>query len=129
MLSLMFAFSRLMVIISIIAYPFTPFARFLQYKTEIIMIMVACIPVASVYSYYVHIRELEDRNRKLYSELKLTLKEHSKLNKKYVRICEKYDVADQKYLKKLLPHLCNNCCVEQKKRLRSSLSSASSQTG
>ena len=121
MLGLMFAFSRLMMIFSLIP--------FLRYKTEIIMIVLLSVPVVAVYSYYAHIRDLEDRNRKLYSELKLTLKEHTKLNKKYVRICEKYDVADRKYLKKLLPHLCNNCCVEQKKRLRSSLSSASSQTG
>ena len=117
---------RLLLLISIIGYPFTPFAPFLQYKAEIIMIMVACIPVASVYYYYIHIQELKDRNRKLYSELKLTLKEHNKLNKKYVRICEKYDVADQKYLKKMRSQLCNNCCLEQKKRLRAS---ASSQTG
>ena len=123
MLSLMFAFARLMVIISIIAYPFSPFARFLQYKMEIIMIMVACIPVASVYYYYIHIQELKDRNRKLYSELKLTLKEHNKLNKKYVRICEKYDVADRKYLKKLLPQLCSSCSGPLRERL------ASSQTG
>ena len=126
MITLMLVVMRLLLLISIIGYPFTPFAPFLQYKAEIIMIMVACIPVASVYYYYIHIQELKDRNRKLYSELKLTLKEHNKLNKKYVRICEKYDVADQKYLKKLLPHLCNNCCVEQKKRLGTS---ASSQTG
>jgi len=119
----MFAFSRLMMVSSLIAYPFS---SFLQYKAEIIMMMAAYIPVAAVYSYYVHIRELKDRNRKLYSELKLTLKEHAKLNKKYVRICEKYDVADRKYLKKLLPQLCNNCCAEQKKHLRAS---ASSQTG
>ena len=126
MLTLMLVVMRLLLLISIIGYPFTPFAPFLQYKAEIIMIMVACIPVGIMYYYNIHIQELKDRNRKLYSELKLTLKDHAKLNKKYVRICEKYDVADRKYLKKLLPHLCNNCCVEQKKRLRAS---ASSRTG